>query len=396
MFEKLFSIFIKDSKNTSDVKVRTAYGTFTGIVGILSNALLFLLKAIIGFITGSVAVVADSFNNLSDATSNVISLFGFRLGSRPADEEHPYGHGRFEYLAGLSVAVLIMVIGVELIKSSVDKIINPAELLFSWYTVAILGFSILVKLFLMLLNNRAGKLICSNTLIATAKDSRNDVISTSAVLISIILYKYLNIDLDAYIGLAVALFILISGFNIIKETIGPLLGKAPDEGFVESVKEKVLSYEGILGIHDLMVHDYGPGRLFASVHAEMSSTEDPFVSHEIIDKIEKEVFEDMGLHLVIHYDPIAVNDTLVMEMSEFLDKSVKTIDEQLSVHDIRIVKGVERYIAVFDLVIPFSVKLNQKEIKERLALLVKESYPKFDINVTVDRTYASTACKKDR
>ena len=396
MFEKLFSIFIKDSKNTSDVKVRTAYGTFTGVVGILSNALLFLLKAIIGFITGSVAVVADSFNNLSDATSNVISLFGFRLGSRPADEEHPYGHGRFEYLAGLSVAVLIMVIGVELIKSSVDKIINPAELLFSWYTVAILGFSILVKLFLMLLNNRAGKLICSNTLIATAKDSRNDVISTSAVLISIILYKYLNIDLDAYIGLAVALFILISGFNIIKETIGPLLGKAPDEDFVESVKEKVLSYEGILGIHDLMVHDYGPGRLFASVHAEMSSTEDPFVSHEIIDKIEKEVFEDMGLHLVIHYDPIAVNDTLVMEMSEFLDKSVKTIDEQLSVHDVRIVKGVERYIAVFDLVIPFSVKLNQKEIKERLALLVKESYPKFDINVTVDRTYASTACKKDR
>ena len=388
MLDKFFSLFIKDSKNISNISVRTAYGTFTGVVGILTNIILFLLKAIIGFITASVAVVADSFNNLSDATSNVVSLFGFRLSSRPADEEHPYGHGRFEYLAGLLVAVLIMVIGVELVKSSVDKILNPEEFSFSWVTIGILAFSILAKLFLMAINKRAGKLISSSTLMATANDSRNDVLATSAVLLSTLLYKYAHIDIDAYIGIAVAIFILISGFNIVKETIKPLLGKAPDKEFVLKVKEKIMSYNGILGIHDLIVHDYGPGRQFASVHAEMSSEEDVFASHELIDKIEKEVLDELGLHLVIHFDPIAVGDALVEEMKAFLSTSCKTIDERLSIHDVRIVKGLERNIAVFDLVIPFSVSISEKEVKNKLGEMVKTKYPLFDINVTIERDYA--------
>ena len=340
MTKQLIRIFIKDYENIKDEKVRTSYGKLAGWVGIFCNIILFVTKFFIGIISGSVSISADAINNLSDASSNIISLLGFKMGSKPADEDHPYGHARYEYLAGLFVALLIMVIGVELMKGSINKIRNPEPVEFSWILVGILLFSILVKTWMLFFNKHIGKTISSKTLIATAADSRNDVITTLAVLIASIVSHFTGLDLDGFMGIAVALFILYSGFGLVKDTLDPLLGRAPDPELVSYIQHKIMGYEGVLGTHDLMVHDYGPGRLFASVHVEMAAEEDVLKSHDIIDNIEKDFFENDNLHMVIHFDPIVTGDEVVGDIRKYLMEKVKQIDSRLSIHDLRMVPGV--------------------------------------------------------
>lgn len=388
MLDKIFSIFIKNSDDVKNPIVRANYGKFANVVGIIFNIILFLIKGLAGLISGSVAIIADAVNNLSDASSNVIGFLGFKLGNRPADEEHPYGHGRYEYVAGLIVAFLIMMLGVELLKSGIDKIINPTDLKFSIVAIIIMLSAILIKLLMMFFNRIVAKKISSQSLIATATDCRNDVISTTVVLISTIASIFTSFSLDGYMTVIVALLILISGFKVVLDTISPLLGKAPDKEIVEELKREIMSYDGVLGIHDLMVHDYGLGRLFASVHVEMLSSVDPFISHETIDKIEKEIHEKMNLNLVIHYDPLAEDDEMLKELKEFISKKIKTINEKLTIHDLRIVYGVERNIVIFDVVAPYDKTLTEKNLKEKITELIKEKYPKFDTNITIDRAYS--------
>lgn len=381
--------FVKNYKNTADNNVRTAYGKFSGIVGIVCNAVLFIGKIIAGTLSGSVAITADAVNNLSDASSSVISLFGFKLASRPADEEHPYGHGRYEYLSGLMVAVLIMVIGVELFKNSVGKILHPEHVEFSLLSAGVLVFSILLKLWMMFFNKKIGALINSKTLKATAMDSRNDVVTTSAVLVAAVISRFTGVELDGWMGVAVAAFIMYSGFGLVRDTIDPMLGRAPDEEQVDSIRKKILSYKGVLGTHDLMVHDYGPGRQFASVHVEMAAEDDVIENHDVIDNIERDFLKNDGLHMVVHFDPISTKDSLVNELRTWISEQIKHLDSRLTIHDLRIVKGTTHTNVIFDCVVPHDMEIGEKEIKKFAANIVAEKYPNYYTVVTIDRSYAA-------
>ena len=388
MFNKLFSIFIKDN-NVECEEVRSKYGKVSNVLGIAFNVLLCALKILVGILTASVAVIADALNNLADASSNIVGFIGFKLAERPADEEHPYGHGRYEYIAGLTVAFFIMVIGFELLVSGVEKIITPTTVDVTVVSAVILAVSILIKLFMCAMYKYAGKKINSNALVASSIDSRNDAISTLAVLGSLIITKYTSVIIDGYVGVLIAAFILIGGVKVVKDMITPLLGQAPDREYVENVKNKLLSYEGVLGVHDLIVHDYGPVRKLASVHLEMSCEEDVFKSHELIDAIEREFSEQMNLHLVIHYDPISVNDELTNELKEFISSAVVTINSEFTIHDLRIVRGIDVNIVLFDLVVPFNVKISEKDLKATICEMIKQKYPSFTSNITIDRNYTS-------
>ena len=384
---KIFKLFIKNADDVSNPIVRSAYGKVASIIGILCNVLLFGIKLLAGLLSGSVAIMADAFNNLTDASSNVISFVGFRLSMRPADEEHPYGHGRYEYLATFIVCIIILLIGFELLKSGVDKIINPTTVEFSLVTVIILIISINIKIFLSLFNRSGAKAINSDTLRATEKDSFNDAVATSVVLISLVITHFTNFSLDGFMTVAVAVFIMLSGIGLLKETLSSLLGKPPEKEKVDYIKDKLLSYDGVLGIHDLIVHDYGVGRSFASVHLEMPAEADVIESHEQIDRIEKLFLEEDGLNIVIHFDPVSTTNPLAVEMRKFLHDNVCSIDKCLSVHDVRIVEGKVRNIAIFDCVIPYNSNLTEKEVKQKLDELVKSKDPSFDIVVTIDRSF---------
>ncbi len=381
--------FVKNYKNTTDTEVRSAYGRVASVVGIICNAILFIGKILVGTLSGSVAVTADAVNNLSDASSSIISLFGFKLASRPADEEHPYGHGRYEYLSGLMVAVLIMVIGVEILKGSIDKIINPSSVEFSYVTIGVLVFSILLKLWMAIFNTKTGKIIKSKTLIATAADSRNDVITTFAVLVAMVVSNFTSLELDGWMGMLVALFILYSGFGLVKDTLDPMLGRAPEAEMVNGIKEKILSYPGVLGTHDLMVHDYGPGRQFASVHVEMAAENDVLESHDVIDNIERDFLQNDGLHMIVHMDPISTKDSLVNDLREWISHEVKNLDERLSIHDLRIVKGTTHTNVIFDCVVPHDIEIGEKEVKNFINNVVKEKYKNFYCVITVEHSYIS-------
>lgn len=381
--------FVKNYKSTDDSTVRTAYGKMAGVVGIICNAVLFVGKIIAGTLSHSVAITADAVNNLSDASSSVISLLGFKLASRPADEEHPYGHGRYEYLSGLMVAVLIMVIGVELFKDSVSKILHPTAVEFSFLSVGVLVFSILLKLWMMFFNRKTGSIIKSKTLIATAADSRNDVITTAAVLAAAVISHFTGVELDGWMGVAVAVFILYSGFGLVKDTLDPMLGKAPDEEQVNAIREKILSYKGVLGTHDLMVHDYGPGRQFASVHVEMAAEGDVVENHDIIDRIERDFLKNNGLHMIVHFDPIQTEHSEVSEVRGWIAEEIKKLDARLTIHDLRIVKKDDRSNIIFDCAVPHDMEIGDKEIKQYLKNLVAAKNPNYTCTVTVDRSYAA-------
>ena len=361
MTKLLLRLFVKDT-DTPDGRARV--GSLAGAVGIICNLLLFLGKVIAGWLSGSVAIAADGWNNLSDAASSIVTVLGFRFSRKPADAHHPYGHARAEYLSGLCVAVLILFIGVELAKSSVSKILTPEPVEFSAVTLWVLLGSIAMKLWMSLFVGRLGKLIGSKTLEATSADSRNDVIATSAVLLSCLVGHFFHIAIDGWTGLCVAAFILWSGYGIARETMSALLGEQADGALVEKLTEMVLRHDGILGIHDLLIHDYGPGRCFASAHVELSAEEDPLVCHEIIDHLECDALRELNVHLVIHHDPVAVNDAKWGRLRTMVEVLAAGIDERLSVHSFRLVRGRGMPRLVFDLAVPYG--MDQEAVRLQL------------------------------
>ncbi len=385
----LLKLFVKDYKNSADPAVRSSYGKLAGIVGIVCNLLLFAGKLTVGILAGAVSVTADAVNNLSDATSSLVTLLGFKLAERPADEEHPYGHARIEYLSGLAVAGLILFIGVELVKSSFDKILHPQSVELSVLTVAVLAGSILVKLWMSLFCGSLGKRIGSAALRATAADSRNDVISTAAVLLGLLIGHYFGLKIDGYIGMAVALFIIWSGCCIAKETIDPLLGKQADAQLSKQLSELILSHDMILGVHDLMVHDYGPGQRFASVHAEMNAAEDPMLCHDVIDDIERDAMRELKVHLVIHYDPVVTDDERLNSLRTRVAQIVKAYDESLSIHDFRMVQGPGHTNLIFDVALPFSLKAQKAQIREAIDRELAKESTRFYTVITFDEISTS-------
>lgn len=353
MVDLLIHTFIKNYKNTADRAVRTAYGNLACVVSVVCNLLLFVGKTAVGTLAGSVSITADGMNNLSDASSNIVSLVGFKLGSRPADSEHPYGHARYEYLAGLAVSVMILVIGVELLKESFGKVLHPTEVQFGWLTVVVLIASILVKLWMSVLNKKIGRTIQSETLMATAADARNDVITTTTVLVASVLTFVTGFDwLDGIMGLGVAAFILYSGVQLVRDTIDPILGAAPDPELVEHIEQKALSYPGVLGVHDLMIHDYGPGNRLVSFHIEMDAKGDVMQSHDVIDTIEKDLLVQDGMIATIHYDPIVTGNAHVDEIRALLQTEVAALEPKANLHDLRIVPGPSHTNVIFDCAVP--------------------------------------------
>ena len=375
MINYLIHVFLPKNQAPTSPKVRSAAGRLSGIVGIICNVVLFGAKFLIGTLSGSVSVTADAMNNLSDASSSLVTLIGFKLAEKPADEDHPYGHARYEYLSGLAVAAMIVVIGFELAKTSVEKIFNPTAVETSVPMVAVLIGSILIKLWLSLFNTKLGKHIDSAAILATAADSRNDVISTAAVLLAAILEAVTSWKIDGFMGLAVALFILYSGAMLAKETISPLLGESASPELRAQIIELLEKEPAVLGYHDLMVHDYGPGQRFGSLHVEMDQGLDPLWCHERIDDLERECFNSIGVHLVIHYDPIVVGDAELDTMRETVLQLLKQIDERLNIHDFRMVKGTGHTNLVFDVVLPHSMIGQEKTIKKQLEEAVRESRP---------------------
>lgn len=368
---------------------RTKVGALVGVVCITLNVLLCLGKGLVGVLSGSVSIVADALNNLSDASSNIVSVLGFKLASRPADPEHPYGHGRFEYLSGLVVAVLVLLIGVELVKSSVDKIIHPTDVEFSLALVGMLLGSMGIKQWMAHLNRVLGERINSETLLATAQDSKNDVLATGAVLACAIVARVTGVNLDAWAGLAVGLYIGWSGVELIRDTVSPLLGQAPDPELVSHIRSKIMSYPGVLGTHDLMVHDYGPGRQFASAHVEMATETDPLESHDTLDNIEQAFKDDDGLIVTLHYDPIVTNDPHVVDMRNKIDAMAKSLDREASIHDLRCVPGPTHTNVIFDCLHPAECELSPGEFKAKLGELVIAQYPDAVPKITVDEDYVS-------
>ena len=388
MTELLVKLFVKNSKDTKDTKVRLAYGNLAGIVGILCNVLLFAGKYIIGTLFGSIAIAADAVNNLSDASSNIVSLLGFKLGSKKADEEHPYGHARYEYLAGLVVCVIIVAIGLSLAKESILKVIHPSEVDCNVLMIVVLLISICVKLWMSIFNKKIGMRIESDTLIATAADSRNDVISTSAVVVATILCKVTGLNIiDGIAGIGVAVFILYSGIGLIKETLSPLLGKVPAAEFVNHITEKIQSYPGVIGVHDLMIHDYGPGNLFATVHVEFPAETPVIEAHEVMDEIERDFQEQEHMILTIHYDPIVEENAEVAEIRAFVSKAAKEFDERLSIHEVRLVPGNESGNVIFDCVKPAGFKISDSEISSYLQKRVTEWNQRYRCVIKVEQSY---------
>ena len=389
MTELLISSFIKDKSNIENPTVRSAYGKMASIVGIICNLLISVGKITIGLVIGSVAITADGVNNFADASSSVISLLGFKMASKPADEEHPYGHGRYEYLSAMLVAVFVMVIGVELLGSGVEKIFNPGKVDFGIVTAVILIVSTMIKLWLMVFYKKIGTKINSKALLAASMDSRNDVIATLAVLIGSVLSQYTSLEADGYLGTAVALFILYSSIGLVKDTFDPMLGLAPDPKFVESIRQKIMSYPEVLGIHDLMIHDYGPRRQFGSVHVEMAAEGNSIEHHDIIDNIERDCMENLGLHIIIHYDPIVTSDAATNEFRAWLSTIVKEkLGTDLSIHDLRTVPGTSHTNAIFDIAAPYSFPMSDAELKKALREIVNEKYPNHYLVITVDRVHA--------
>ena len=384
MTKLLLRLFVKNYRNTDDPKVRGAYGRLAGLVGLVCNLLLFAGKLVAGTLAGSVSVTADAVNNLSDASSSLVTLFGFKLAERPADEEHPYGHARMEYLSGLLVAVLILVIGVELAKSSVEKILHPEAVEFSVLTLCVLIASILVKLWMCLFCKKLGKAIDSTALEATAADSRNDVITTSAVLLGLLAGHFFRWRIDGWVGVLVAVFILLSGWSIAKETISPLLGKQADRELVRRISDLVLGHPKILGIHDRMVHDYGPGQCFATVHVEMDMHENPLVCHDILDDIERDALRELHVHLVIHYDPVVTDDVELNHMRALVEKKLKQLDPRLSMHDFRMVRGPQHTNLIFDLAVPFDLSGKTADLKRRIDECVQFEDHKYYTVITFD------------
>ena len=387
MTNLLIKIFIRDREKTTSPKVRTAYGTLSGAVGILVNILLSIAKLIIGSISHSIAITGDALNNLSDAASSAISLLGFRISSKPADEKHPYGHGRLEYLCGLAVAVIIMFMGLELIKSSAAKIFSPEKPEFSLVAIAVLVISILGKLWLALFNRKIGKAINSDTVDAVVKDSLSDIAATTVSILSLILSQYFSLPFDGIFGVIVSLFVLWAGIGVFRNTSSSLLGQQPEPETVKMIEEKILSYEGVYGVHDLIVHDYGPGRCFVTAHAEVPSDTDIMVSHDLMDVIEQDFKRDTSYVLTLHMDPVVMDDEKTNNAKEMIAQIIAEIHPSLSFHDFRMVSGPHHTNLIFDVVIPFSVKLDSKTVVNTINDNIHKKNEKYYAVITIDHSY---------
>lgn len=385
MITCLAKFWIRESD--SEEKKRRVYGTLGAVVGIFLNICLFTGKYLAGFFSGSIAIMADAFNNLSDAGSSFISLIGFVFSGKKPDLDHPFGHGRIEYLAGLGVSFLILLMGVELAKNSVQKILHPVSVQISTLSIAVLSASILVKLYMAYYNHAIGKKIRSATMAATATDSLSDAAATTVVLLAMLFLAVTGINIDGYCGILVAVFILAAGIGAAKETVSPLLGQAPDPEFVKEIKELVMQHEEVLGIHDMAVHDYGPGRVMVSLHAEVSGDGNIYELHDLIDRIERELKENLHCETVIHMDPIDVGNEKTVEMKEEMVKLVKAIDERLTIHDFRMVTGTTHHNMIFDVVIPADFKLSQEELKDIIQKKVWEKWPDYYVVIDVDTAY---------
>lgn len=390
MTQFLIRCFIKRPDDVKDAAVRTAYGNLASLVGMACNILLCIGKLLAGTLFGSIAIMADALNNLSDASSNVVSLIGFRLAAKAPDAEHPYGHARYEYLAGLVVSVTILAIGLSLLKESALKVLHPTPVAFSWLSIGVLAASIFVKLWLSGFNRAVGKKIDSETLMATAADSRNDVLTTGAVLLSTILCSLTGYGImDGIMGVGVAAFILWSGWGLVMDTLSPLLGESPSPELVEHIERTVMSYPGVLGVHDLMVHDYGPGHQFASLHVEFPAETDPLTAHDVIDNIENDFLKKDRLQVTIHYDPIVTADASVGVLRARLKEHARQLDPRLSIHDLRIVPGDSHTNVLFDLVFPAGYTGDIDQMLAKMCQFVKEQDPKYCCVVKVEQSYAS-------
>lgn len=378
MTKLLLRLFVKNPEDTSDSRVRAAIGSLSGWVGIACNLLLCLGKGIVGALTGSVSITADALNNLSDASGSIVTLIGFRVADKPADEHHPYGHARAEYLSGLAVAALILVIGLELVKTSAEKIFHPSAVEFSAVAAGVLIASIGVKLWMCLFNRELSKMIGSTALQATAADSRNDCVTTSAVLLAAVIEHFLDIRVDGFFGLGVAAFILYSGWNLAKDTVSPLLGETADPELRQKIVDYIDQQPKVLGYHDLMVHDYGPGQRFASIHVEMDHREDPLECHELIDDMERECLRSHNVHLVIHYDPVVTDDPALTALKEQVTDLLHSRDERLRLHDFRMVQGKRHMNLVFDVALPSDLQGQEGDIQRA----VEEA-----LNTDGDRAY---------
>lgn len=388
MISFLSRFFIKNHNDHSSPVVRRAFGTLCGIVGIVLNIILFLIKLLAGTISNSIAITADAFNNLSDAGSSLITLIGFKLSGKKPEPEHPFGHGRIEYITGLIVAFIIILMGFELLTSSVSKIISPQPVEFSILPLLILIVSIFIKLYMAFYNANVGKKINSSTLKATATDSLSDSIATFAVLVSTLISHFLNLNIDGYTGVIVAGFILFAGYNAAKDTISPLLGQSPDPEFVKKVEDIVMSHDVAVGIHDLIVHDYGPGRQIISLHVEVPGNADIFEAHDEIDLIERTLKEKLSCEATIHMDPVVTDDEAVNELKAVVCTLVKDIDERVTIHDFRMVSGPTHTNLIFDVVVPFSIKMTDEQIKEKIGQLVSDYNSSYFTVITVDKAYA--------
>lgn len=388
MTDFLVRRFVKDYKEIENPQVRTRYGVLSSIVGILCNVLLFGFKLMIGLLMHSIAVMADAFNNLSDAASSIISFIGVKIASKPADEEHPFGHGRMEYIAAFIVSFLVIQVGFSFFKSSIAKLQNPQELVFQVVPFSILVLSIGVKLWMGLFNRKLGRRINSKVMLATAADSMGDVVTTSATVCSILISHFAGVNIDAIAGIVVSLIVMWSGISIAKETLEPLIGEAVDPQLYEAVTRHVEAYDGIEGTHDLIVHNYGPNKSMASIHAEVPRDVDIEKSHEIIDRIEREVSKELGIYLVIHMDPVEVRDEEILAVKELVEDVTKSIDERLEFHDFRMVSGQEQINLIFDLVVPYEYN---REQQDQLRLRVIDEMQKVDRRyqcvITIDQSF---------
>ena len=387
MTDWLVRHLVRDWESTEDPAVRERYGILAGGVGIALNLLLSLGKLFAGMLTGSIAVTADAFNNLSDAGSSVVTLVGFKLAGQKADAGHPFGHGRAEYLAGLLVSLMILLVGVELGKTSIEKILHPEAVEFSLVSVAILAASILVKLWMGRFNQSLGKRIGSAAMTATAADSLSDVAATSAVLAGTLIGHFAQVSVDGWFGAAVAVFILRAGWGAARDTIDPLLGSAPDPELVRRLRELVLSHPEVSGMHDLVIHDYGPGRRLCSFHAEVPQDADILETHDAIDHIEREIRDTYGIETTVHMDPIATQDEQVNELRNRVADLAQAVEPGMTIHDFRLVRGPTHTNVIFDAVVPVGSRSGDQELRERLARAIKALDPAYEAVIQLDRAY---------
>ena len=387
MFETICRIFIKDYKNIEDSSVRERYGTVFSIFSIVCNCVMVVFKFIVAFITNSVSISADALNNLSDVGSNIATLFGFKLANKHADADHPYGHGRMEYVSGMIVSFLILLMGFEAIKDAVSKIINPETLVYSNVAVIVLVISICIKLFMSYINNHAGKLIKSETLIAAGQDSKNDAIMTSATLIALLIFKFTGFNLDAYIGLVVSIFVIKSGIEIFKGVLDTILGKAPDKELINKIEKTIMSHKEIHGIHDLMLHDYGLSQQFMTLHAEVDADANIIDTHDLIDRIEEEILEKYHILTTIHMDPIDYKDKEVRKVNTKVKSIVKSINPEYTIHDFRMVKGPTHTNLVFDLLLPAGDKSSHEEVSKKVQEAISNYNKDYKCVIKVEHSF---------